>query len=207
MKNNLYKNIIIYELADDLMNIDCLLSNFVLNWKEYMEDEEYIKNDIFIKCPYCNSENTKKIYVQNRDFSNFIKKYNISYSTNTAFDNYSYLKHTLELMTILDNYANICFCDNCKKIILANDRPFFFNYHLCASDYERLYISEGLMSNIKKPIYCSSCNSKNFFSEQDYERDNIEHIYCVRCKNYICDKDTTSNKYYINMNYFRRKFS
>ncbi len=211
MKNDLYKNFLVYDLCDDLKNINCLSSNFILNWKSYFEDEEFTKNNEFIKCPYCNSEHIKRDYIQNRNIESFIKDKDIFFNKNsTDSHSFVYLKHTLELLTISDGYAYIEFCDDCKKVITVNEKPFFFYYHISSTDYERLFIKENLFLKDNKPIYCPSCGSRNFFSEEDteeyyYARLSVyHHIYCVRCKSYICSKK--HNEYHINMNYFGKKF-
>ena len=77
MKNDLYKSFMIYEFTEDIKNIDCYSSNFLVNWRSYLIDEEYIKNDRFIRCPYCNSEKIRIENLYNRNVSNFIKKYNL----------------------------------------------------------------------------------------------------------------------------------
>lgn len=207
MNNVLYKRLLIYELSDNLKNIDCSSAGFFLNWKEYLQDEEYILDNKFIKCPYCDSEHIRRKYAKGRNFEEFIRDNQIYYNREKDYWDYFYLKHTLELMTIVAGYANIEFCDDCKKVITANEKPFFFYYHTFSGDYEKLYIDEGLMNKNKSPVLCPSCGSKNFFAEENYDKEIIQHIYCVRCKSYICDRDTSDNNYYLNMQYFGHKFS
>lgn len=200
MKNDFYKSFFVYDFCDDLKNIDCFSSSFILNWKTYFEDEEFIENDKFIKCPYCCYEHIKRIYVPNRNFETFLKQYDISYPKTE----YCYWKNTLELLTILDGYAYVDICENCRRIISVNDKPFFFYYHISATDYEKLYVKEDLFTKEFSPKYCPSCHSRNFFSEEDYKNEKLEHMYCVRCKSYICEK-YLEKSFFINMNYLGKK--
>ena len=195
----------IYEFTEDIKNIDCYSSNFLVNWRSYLIDEEYIKNDRFIRCPYCNSEKIRIENLYNRNVSNFIKKYNL-YSKSFP-KTYNYLKETLELMTIIASNPSICFCDSCKKIITASNKPFFMTYYLSASDYERIFKEENFFSESSEPLICPFCNEKHFFSEIQnigHARNNIEYeyIYCSSCKHYVCSTRTDNFGYYhIDMNH------
>lgn len=204
MKNVLYKDFILYNFTEDIKNIDCYSSNFLMNWKKYLEDEEYIKDDVFVRCPYCDSEKIKTTKAFDRNFGNFIKSNNLYYSHNSKYS-FFYLKETLELMTILPENKSICFCESCHKVITASNKPFFINYYVSSSDYEKIFRNENFFSKYNEPLICPFCNSKHFFSE---EIDKYELIYCVSCKHYICTTEKTCEfiNYHININKLGKQF-
>lgn len=203
MFNDYYKSFLYYDLCPNLDNLQISSTNFIFNWKENLINEEYFsyKTNKFVTCYHCNKQNIKKIYIANRKFDDFLLN-ELNY-----YKCFNYYKDILSWMTVMDGYAEIEYCEDCKSILNVNNKPFFIEYNITSIDYERLLIKEqyaGLeRNNLKSIKQCPYCNNTTF-RKQSLSKSRVEY-FCDKCNHYIYSfrfniVADVQSKYFIDIN-------
>lgn len=175
-------------LSNNLKKLKIKPSYFLKNIRKILEDEDYLEENNFIKCPFCDSVHLLKKDIQIEDVDDFVETLN--YSTSEKIDwinnlTSSFYDNPLRLRL---SSIPIVYCDDCKKLLKIHSNLTLIKDNI---DYEYMFElmnKDGTLDENEEPISCPCCGNKSFKHHKSYmdEQGEVEYdLVCASCNYFI----------------------
>ena len=165
----------------------------VTNWKNILQDEEYIdENDSFSKCYSCDNDTIVKIIVNRSNYSGVLFQLFEDVSNYNPFEEFTHSEDYLKFEEIISNllddkdYLHLEYCSKCNKILKIDEQLFFTVETI--DDYGtfmNILVEEKYLDKDGEPLKCMICDGTEFENKDVYMEDGYETEFSIRCKH--CD--------------------